>query len=95
MSYEEAGRVYPSQFETYMLARNVDLHDRKGIASFQAWQTVRAKATDKNGKSVYKDYSEFYDSEKEFKHMFFPESTEKVEARNSIADINKRLNERG
>lgn len=68
--------------------------DREKDMYLQAWINNQVKATNKDGKSVYKSFKDFYDYDKALKEIDQVKSN-LSEQQKKMARIAKMINERG
>ena len=61
----EAQRTTLYDYLIYQRAWNLKALDDRHLASYTAWQTTRAQATDKKGKAVCKKFTDLFDYEEE------------------------------
>ena len=89
MSYTQAARTTLVEYEIYSKAQQKKMEQNNRNLALQAWLNVAAQATKKNGKSVYRNFEDFYS--KNFK----TEATPAQEKRKlSMAERNRRMNKR-
>ena len=97
MTYVEAMRCTPRQFEIEMIAYRLRRQEIELNNRLNAYYTMAVQSTKGEGKSmrmVYSDFNDFYDVEEEFEQALRPNTKPK---RNnnikplSMAEINRRL----
>lgn len=97
-----AKRMTPYEYKLRVLAFNVKRQKQIELTAIQAWLNNQAKATKKVGtgkftkyKNVFKNFGEFYDSEKEFATIFNnSEDREKQAKKMSVAEMNRIINKK-
>ena len=97
-----AKRMTPYEYKLRILAFNVKRQKQIELTAIQAWLNNQAKATKKVGtgkftkyKNVFKNFIEFYDSEKEFATIFNnSEDREKQAKKMSVAEMNRIINKK-
>ena len=91
LSLLEAKRCTPLEFSIYMKARRFRRQERQEDMAYQAWKNREIKADKKSGKGYkpyFKNFTEFYDSEKAIKNIIQGDSKPK---KLSLADKNRML----
>ena len=94
MTYVEAMRCTPRQFEIEMIAYRLRRQEIELNNRLNAYYTMAVQSTKNNGKEMlYKNFNDFYDVEEEFEQALRPNTQTK---RNNIkplsmAEINRRL----
>ena len=95
----EASRLTLYEFRMYQLAYEVKTNKEMELISFQAWQNNRIKAQKNIGSNkkpkyepYFKNFKEFYDSEKTIDIIFYGKEEEQKQY--SIADLNRRINKK-
>lgn len=98
LSLLEAKRCTMKDFRIYLKAREIKKQSDREAMSFQAWQNRVIKSDKKIGKS-YKPYfdkfSDFYDTRKEFAHIFNPPKTKKKEEMTMLERLNMAIQKGG
>lgn len=88
MSLLEAKRCTIREYEIYDKARRIEEEREIYHLNLLAWQSVQAGATKKNGRPVYRRFSEMYDFEKNYLRSIKGRSP-KDRKKNAIAEGNR------
>lgn len=95
MTYVDAMRCTPRQFEIEMIAYRLRRQEIELNNRLNAYYTMAVQSTKNNGKEMlYKNFNDFYDVEEEFEQALRPNT--KTKRNNNIkplsmAEINRRL----
>lgn len=93
LSLLEAKRCTPRDFELYMHARRFRQQNKMEELAMQAWLNNQVQATKKEGseyKPYFKNFKQFYNSEKEFNSILQPVKQQK---QLTSADMNRILSQ--
>ena len=93
MTYVEAMRCTPRQFEIEMIAYRLRRQEIELNNRLNAYYTMAVQSTKNNGKEMlYKNFNDFYDVEEEFEQALRPNSKKENKRKPlSMAEINRRL----
>ena len=95
MTYVEAMRCTPRQFEIEMIAyrlrrQEIELNNRLNAYYTMAVQSTKGKG--ENMRMIYADFNDFYDVEEEFEQALRPKMKKENKRKPlSMAEINRRL----
>ena len=93
MTYVEAMRCTPRQFEIEMIAYRLRRQETELNNRLNAYYTMAVQSTKNNGKEMlYKNFNDFYDVEEEFEQALRPKIKKENKRKPlSMAEINRRL----
>ena len=93
MTYVEAMRCTPRQFEIEMIAYRLRRQEIELNNRLNAYYTMAVQSTKNNGKEMlYKNFNDFYDVEEEFEQALRPKEKKETKRKPlSMAEINRRL----
>lgn len=91
MSIEEISNLTQEELDISRKAFELDMLNKRYIASYSAFQNVRANGTDKNGRLVNKKFTDLFDYEKEYNNILFDENEIDVEEENKKKNLRKLL----
>ena len=95
MTYVEAMRCTPRQFEIEMIAYRLRRQEIELNNRLNAYYTMAVQSTKGEGKSmrmVYANFNDFYDAEEEFEQALRPKMKKENKMKPlSMAEINRRL----
>lgn len=93
MTYVEAMRCTPRQFEIEMIAYRLRRQEIELNNRLNAYYTMAVQSTKNNGKEMlYKNFNDFYDAEEEFEQALRPKKNKQQRRKPlSMAEINRRL----
>lgn len=94
LSVPESGKLTVHDFFIYQRAFELKRLDDLYMVAQQAWLNQAAKATKKNGRPVYKKFSDFFDYETEFYRIMKGERVPMSQQKISLAERNRLLNAR-
>ena len=86
MTILEAGRCTPREFAIYSKAYKVKQIEENLRLAKQSWFNQSVQSVDKNGKSIYKRFEDFFDFEKAMQDVFEDNKSNKPKL--TIADLN-------
>lgn len=92
LELKDAERLTWHDYCIYDLAYQIKMQEQETMLAKQAWFNQAVKATKGSGKSIkpaYKNFNDFYNTEKAFSSVFgVAEQTKRL----SIADLNRAIN---
>lgn len=94
MTYTQAMRCTPRQFEIEMIAYRLRREEIERVNHLNAYYSMAVQSTKSNGKEMlYKNFNDFYDVEEEFEQALRPSVRNKLNQTKplSMAEINRRL----
>ena len=94
MTYSQAYNTTLEQFASYQKAFEIQTVDSIHLMARNAWLNQSAKATkgkDKNIRSAYRDFQDFFDWDLEIQNLFKPQKKRRELDR--ISEINRLMNE--
>lgn len=97
LSLLDSKRCTPVDFELYSKAHRIKDEEKTRMIALQAWMNQSVQGTKKVGKeykSLFEEFNDFYDSEKQFNLIFDPNYEVDKPKLLTLADKNRLLNQR-
>lgn len=87
LTFEEIDRLTIPEYQMLIKAHELAEVDRANVRHQQAWLTVSAGATKKDGRPVYKKFKDFFDYENELRKLERPKP-------NKFSNLSKHMKEK-